>query len=31
VLATLRDTKTLDDGTAGQLKSLIGDFVKSFA
>jgi F0F1-type ATP synthase alpha subunit len=31
VLATLRDTKTLDDGTAGQLKTLIGDFVKSFA
>jgi F-type H+-transporting ATPase subunit alpha len=31
VLATLRDTKTLDDGTAGNLKSIIGDFVKSFA
>jgi F-type H+-transporting ATPase subunit alpha len=31
VLATLRDTKTLDDGTAASLKSLIGDFVKSFA
>jgi F-type H+-transporting ATPase subunit alpha len=31
VLQKLRDTKTLDDDTAGQLKSLIGDFVKSFA
>ncbi len=31
VLAKIRDTKTLDDGTAGQLKSVIGDFAKSFA
>ncbi len=31
VLAKIRDTKTLDDGTAGQLKSVIGDFAKTFA
>ncbi len=31
ILAKIRDTKTLDDGTAGQLKSVIGDFAKSFA
>ncbi|HWH17308.1 MAG TPA: F0F1 ATP synthase subunit alpha, partial [Allosphingosinicella sp.] len=31
LLAKIRDTKTLDDDTAGQLKSLIGDFVKTFA
>jgi F-type H+-transporting ATPase subunit alpha len=31
VLGKIRDTKALDDETAGQLKSLIGDFVKSFA
>ncbi len=31
VLGKIRDTKTLDDDTAGQLKTLIGDFVKTFA
>ncbi|MDP8913668.1 MAG: F0F1 ATP synthase subunit alpha [Pseudomonadota bacterium] len=31
VLTTLRDTKTLDDGTANKLKSIIGDFAKTFA
>jgi F-type H+-transporting ATPase subunit alpha len=31
VLGTLRDTKTLDDDTAGKLKSILGDFVKTFA
>ncbi|MGZ8285165.1 MAG: F0F1 ATP synthase subunit alpha [Allosphingosinicella sp.] len=31
VLGKIRETKTLDDETAGQLKSIIGDFAKSFA
>jgi F-type H+-transporting ATPase subunit alpha len=31
VLGKIRDTKALDDETTGQLKSIIGDFVKSFA
>jgi F-type H+-transporting ATPase subunit alpha len=31
VLGKIRDTKTLDDDTAGELKSIIGDFAKSFA
>jgi F-type H+/Na+-transporting ATPase subunit alpha len=31
VLGKIRDTKTLDDDTAGQLKSIIGDFAKNFA
>jgi F-type H+-transporting ATPase subunit alpha len=31
VLVTIRDTKTLDDDTAGKLKTILGDFVKSFA
>jgi F-type H+/Na+-transporting ATPase subunit alpha len=31
VLATIRETKTLDDGTADKLKSIIGDFAKTFA
>ncbi|HEY0626543.1 MAG TPA: F0F1 ATP synthase subunit alpha, partial [Allosphingosinicella sp.] len=31
VLNTIRDTKTLDDGTADKLKSIIGGFVKTFA
>jgi F-type H+-transporting ATPase subunit alpha len=31
VLATIRDTKALDDGTTASLKTIIGDFVKSFA
>jgi F-type H+-transporting ATPase subunit alpha len=31
VLTTIRDTKTLDDGTSDKLKSIIGDFVKTFA
>jgi len=30
VLAKIRDTKTLDDGTAGELKTIVGDFAKSF-
>jgi F-type H+-transporting ATPase subunit alpha len=31
ILSTLRDTKTLDDGTASQLNTVIGNFVKTFA
>ncbi|MEA3053011.1 MAG: F-type H+/Na+-transporting ATPase subunit alpha [Sphingomonadales bacterium] len=31
VLGKIRETKTLDDDTAGQLKSIIGEFAKSFA
>jgi F-type H+-transporting ATPase subunit alpha len=31
VLATIRDTKALDDATSDKLKSIIGDFVKTFA
>jgi F-type H+-transporting ATPase subunit alpha len=31
VLRTIRDTKTLDDDTAGKLKTIIGDFAKTFA
>jgi len=31
VLTTIRDTKALDDETAAKLKSIIGDFVKTFA
>ena len=31
VLDTIRDTRTLDDGTSDKLKSIIGDFAKSFA
>jgi F-type H+-transporting ATPase subunit alpha len=31
VLGKIRDTKTLDDDTAGQLKTIIGDFAKNFA
>jgi len=31
VLATIRDTKALDDATADKLKSIIGDFAKTFA
>jgi F-type H+-transporting ATPase subunit alpha len=31
VLSKLRDTKTLDDDTAAQLKTILGDFVKTFA
>jgi F-type H+-transporting ATPase subunit alpha len=31
VLGKIRDSKTLDDDTAGQLKSIIGEFAKSFA
>ncbi|MEA1013806.1 F0F1 ATP synthase subunit alpha [Sphingosinicella sp. LY1275] len=31
VLAKIRDTKTLDDDTSAQLKSILGDFVKTFA
>ncbi len=31
VLATIRDTKALDDDTSAKLKSIIGDFVKTFA
>jgi hypothetical protein len=31
VLATIRDTKALDDGTAASLKTIVGDFAKSFA
>jgi F-type H+-transporting ATPase subunit alpha len=31
VLAKIRDTKALDDGTTADLKTLIGDFVKTFA
>jgi F-type H+-transporting ATPase subunit alpha len=31
VLGKIRETKTLDDDTAGQLKSILGDFGKTFA
>jgi F-type H+-transporting ATPase subunit alpha len=31
VLSTIRDTKALDDDTSNKLKSILGDFVKSFA
>ncbi len=31
VLGKIRDTKTLDDDTAGQLKTIIGEFAKNFA
>ena len=31
VLASIRDTKALDDGTADKLKTIIGDFAKTFA
>ncbi|HEY1605437.1 MAG TPA: F0F1 ATP synthase subunit alpha, partial [Allosphingosinicella sp.] len=31
VLAKIRETKTLDDDTAGKLKSVVGDFAKTFA
>ncbi len=31
VLGKIRDSKTLDDDTAGELKTIIGDFVKTFA
>ena len=31
VLGKIRDTKTLDDDTAAKLKTIIGDFVKTFA
>ena len=31
VLGKIRDTKTLDDDTADELKTIIGDFVKTFA
>jgi F-type H+/Na+-transporting ATPase subunit alpha len=31
ILGKIRETKTLDDETAGQLKSIIGDFTKTFA
>jgi F-type H+-transporting ATPase subunit alpha len=31
VLATIRDTKTLDDDISARLKSIVGDFVKTFA
>ena len=31
VLGTIRDTKALDDDTSARLKSIIGDFVKTFA
>jgi len=31
VLGKIRDTKALDDDTAASLKTIIGDFVKSFA
>jgi F-type H+-transporting ATPase subunit alpha len=31
VLGKIRDTKALDDETTGQLKSIIGDFAKTFA
>jgi F-type H+/Na+-transporting ATPase subunit alpha len=30
VLAKIRDTKALDDDTIGQLKTIVGDFAKSF-
>ena len=31
VLGKIRDTKALDDDTAGELKTIIGEFVKTFA
>ncbi|MGQ0659678.1 F0F1 ATP synthase subunit alpha [Sphingosinicella sp.] len=31
VLATIRDTKALDDATSDKLKAIVGDFVKTFA
>ena len=31
VLGKIRDTKALDDETTGQLKSILGDFAKTFA
>jgi F-type H+-transporting ATPase subunit alpha len=31
VLGKIRDTKALDDDTVGALKTIIGDFVKTFA
>ncbi|HEX8573241.1 MAG TPA: F0F1 ATP synthase subunit alpha [Allosphingosinicella sp.] len=31
MLGKIRETKTLDDDTAGQLKTIIGDFAKNFA
>jgi len=31
VLATIRDTRALDDATADKLKTIIGDFAKTFA
>jgi len=31
VLATIRDTKALDDTTADKLKAIVGDFAKTFA
>jgi F-type H+-transporting ATPase subunit alpha len=31
MLGKIRDTKTLDDDTAGRLKTIIGDFAKTFA
>jgi F-type H+-transporting ATPase subunit alpha len=31
VLTTIRDSKTLDDGTSDKLKTILGDFVKTFA
>src|SRR3569623_2435096 len=31
VLGKIRDTKALDDDTAAQLKTIIGDFAKTFA
>jgi F-type H+-transporting ATPase subunit alpha len=31
VLAKIRETKALDDDTAGRLKTIIGDFAKTFA
>jgi len=31
ILGKIRETKTLDDDTAGQLKTIIGEFTKTFA
>jgi F-type H+-transporting ATPase subunit alpha len=31
VLTAIRDSKALDDDTTAKLKTIIGDFVKSFA
>src|SRR4051812_33898720 len=31
VIGKIRDTKALDDETAGQLKAIVGDFAKTFA